>query len=212
MKQAVLFDLDGTLWDTSAPVAAVWQAIGREEYDPSFVMTADTMRGLMGKTMDEICLTVLPDSFAGPAREHLVKRWLDEEIPYIDEHPGTPYPHLREVLAELHEQGYFLYVVSNCQKGYIESFLKSLKLEDDFDGHICWGETNLPKRGSIRVLLERENVRKALYVGDTAMDEEEAKAAGLPFVHAAYGFGKAVSPDAVIHSLPELPPIAKKLL
>ena len=45
---------------------------------------------------------------------------------------------------------------------------------------------------------------EAVYVGDTAGDMTAAHSAGLPFIHAAYGFGTADSPEYVISSFSEL--------
>ena len=52
--------------------------------------------------------------------------------------------------------------------------------------------------------MKRNNLRHAVYVGDTAGDERSARAAGLPFIFAAYGFGQAAAPDAVIGCLRDL--------
>ena len=60
-------------------------------------------------------------------------------------------------------------------------------LISDFD---CFGNTGLPKGQTLRLLCERCNVRDAVYVGDTQGDMEASEQAGLPFVWAAYGFGK----------------------
>ena len=52
--------------------------------------------------------------------------------------------------------------------------------------------------------MERNDIKSAVYVGDTEGDEKASRYAGIPFIYAAYGFGKAVSPDAVIKSIEEL--------
>ena len=44
-----------------------------------------------------------------------------------------------------------------------------------------------------------------MYVGDTSGDEAAAREAGIPFFHAAYGFGKAEAPDRVLQALSALP-------
>ena len=49
------------------------------------------------------------------------------------------------------------------------------------------------------------------YVGDTALDEASAAAAGCPFVHAAYGFGSAVAPLASVHTPGGLPAVLDAL-
>ena len=53
--------------------------------------------------------------------------------------------------------------------------------------------------------------RERTYVGDTQKDQDAARLAGIPFIHAAYGFGKVQAPDAVIRSLAELPDVIDAL-
>jgi phosphoglycolate phosphatase len=55
--------------------------------------------------------------------------------------------------------------------------------------------------------MRRNNVTRAVYVGDTAGDEQSARVAGIPFVFAKYGFGKAVNPDYELDSFENLPRI-----
>ena len=50
-----------------------------------------------------------------------------------------------------------------------------------------------------------------MYVGDTRMDEQSAREAGCPFIHAAYGFGESEAPDAVISAPAELVGLIGKL-
>ena len=60
--------------------------------------------------------------------------------------------------------------------------------------------------------MERNQYSKAVYIGDTIKDERAAKDAQIPFIHAAYGFGTAEAPDAVIHSIDELEAVVEGVL
>jgi phosphoglycolate phosphatase-like HAD superfamily hydrolase len=95
MRKAVIFDLDGTLWDATGCAPAIWNRIFDKHDEVNFKMTKELAASLMGKTMEEI--------------------------------------------------------------------------------------------------------------GDTAGDEEAARYAGIPFIWAGYGFGKAISPDTVLTDIIELP-------
>ena len=108
--------------------------------------------------------------------------------------------------------GYELAIVSNCQRGYVEAFLKGSGLGEMFLDYEEWGRTGLSKGENIRLVMERNGYKKGVYIGDTRKDQEATLQAGLPFVHAAYGFGKSENPDGVIHSLSELPSVIKNLL
>ena len=59
-------------------------------------------------------------------------------------------------------------------------------------------------RNLVLVLELKDYTEKAVYVGDTAGDEQSARDAGIPFIFCAYGFGQAKSPDAIINSFEEL--------
>ena len=74
-------------------------------------------------------------------------------------------------------------------------------------GHLCAGDTGVPKAETLGIAIEKWKLRSPVYVGDTAGDEASAGAAGMPFIHAAYGFGTAVRPACVISSPGELPGI-----
>ena len=58
--------------------------------------------------------------------------------------------------------------------------------------------------------MERNNIKSAVYIGDTDGDEKAARFAGIPFVYAEYGFGNALSPDAVITQIKQLPKCIKE--
>ena len=129
---------------------------------------------------------------------------------YLSEHGGILFPKLEETLAEL-KKHYKLFVVSNCQSGYIEAFIKAHKLEAYFDDTQCWGDNMVPKGENNKFIMERNQIHNAVYVGDTAGDEESARVAGIPFVFAAYGFGEAVAPDYTIEQFSDLPALMQSI-
>ena len=60
--------------------------------------------------------------------------------------------------------------------------------------------------------MERNGLAKAVYVGDTERDMHSAHSAGIPFIHASYGFGKGFAAERAISSFRELPELLDKLL
>ena len=200
----LLFDLDGTLWDSAKEVAESWNIV-MCRYDPDFSpLTPEDLGSLMGKTMDEIAESVLQemDPEEGSA---LFKECEKFEIEYIAEHGGTLFPLVRETLAELQEEGYRMAIISNCQKGYIDAFFRSMNTKQYFCDMEEWGNTKLSKADNIRLVMERNHAEKAIYIGDTEKDQESAKAAGVPFIFASYGFGNAKDPDGTIDQFAQLP-------
>ena len=116
---------------------------------------------------------------------------------------GTLYPNTRETIINLSKK-YKLYIVSNCVKGYIESFLNTSGLKDYFDDYESYGNTLLSKGENIKLVIERNNLKNPIYVGDTNGDIEGARIAGIPFVYASYGFGDVESFDYKIDDISEL--------
>lgn len=201
MKKAIIFDLDGTLWNSSEGVAKVWSNLANE-LGLNTIVTGETMRGCMGKVIEEIFDSIFPEQ-TSEIKSQFLSLCENKECDYLRQHGGALYPNLLEVLQTLHEHR-DLYIVSNCQKGYIESFLTYHKLGVFFRDIECSGNTGQPKASNIQLIMKRNHVKEAIYVGDTAGDQNSAQQAGIPFVYAAYGFGMVDTYDSKINSLQEL--------
>ena len=111
------------------------------------------------------------------------------EIETLDEKGGELYPQLEFVLGELQAR-YKLFIVSNCQNDYIETFLNFSQLGHYFLGHQCYGTRNAPKFENILDIVNDHQLKAPVYVGDTMGDFTSAQKAGVPFIFASYGFGK----------------------
>ena len=207
----LLFDLDGTLWDSAAPVAEAWNEVFQREVPGLPLLTVDDIHGVMGMTMKDISLALYPDQDL-PRRDEVFDICCRHEVEYLYTHCGILYPDFRSVMETLRAQGYDLAVVSNCQTGYVKAFLTSSGASDLFIDYEEWERTGLTKGENIRLVMERNGYSKGVYIGDTKKDQEAALLAGIPFIHAAYGFGTVDSPDGVIHSLSGLPAEIARLL
>lgn len=119
---------------------------------------------------------------------------------------------LEDTLKKLREMGYFLAIVSNCQMGYIEAFLQYHKLGAYFDDTENYGRNLQDKDVNIRLVVERNHLDKAVYVGDIMGDYNSTMKAGLPFIHAAYGFGTVPEGTPRIRDIRELPEIVGTII
>ena len=211
MNKGIIFDLDGTLWDSSKQVVEAWnQALARIT-DINYQITTEDMQAVMGKQMDEIATILFPD-VSKERRTELLNACFAEEETYLTQHGGILYPHLEEVLQLLIQRGYQLFIVSNCQDGYIESFYTYHKLEKYFKDYEDPGRTGLSKGDNIKLIIERNGLDRAIYVGDTKGDYLSTCENGIPFVHASYGFGKVEEAIYSIASIQMLPALADELL
>jgi len=206
----VIFDLDGTLWDSTVPVAESWNIILKRETGKDIgLKPADIMRN-MGKTMDEIAddlFAYLPEE----ERYALARKCEVFENGYITERGATLYDGVEETLKKMQDMGVTMSVVSNCQEGYVKAFLDSMDMWKYFVDYEEWGRTRLLKAGNIRLVMDRNNEDKAIYVGDIQTDADAAHKAGIPCIHAAYGFGEIEDAEGRISSFDELPAVLKKL-
>lgn len=203
MKKAVIFDLDGTLWDASQSVTDSFN-IALEDMGVDRRITLTEMRSQMGKTLEEIAHVFFDCVDPERAVEIMVK-CTDFENTYILSHGGVLYPKLRETLEALKSDGWGVICVSNCQSGYIEAFMGYHKLEDLFDDTECWGNTGRMKADNIRTVIQRNAIERAVYVGDTMGDYNSAMEAGAEFIHAAYGYGSVPEGTLAIDALEKLP-------
>lgn len=210
-EKGILFDMDGTLWDSSEQVTASWNLALRARPETAGVhVTTKQIQSLMGKTMTEIFDRVLPDvDEAG--RKGFAAECCRTENDYLRAHGAVLYPHEAETLETL-SRDYRLFIVSNCQKGYIEAFLGYYGFGRFFADSECFGRTGKSKAENIRLLLARNPLEKAVYVGDTQLDFDSASSAGIPFIHASYGFGTAEQAGNSIRSLSELPAAVSRIL
>ncbi len=200
----LLFDLDGTLWDSAPAVAEAWNEVFRRECPGLKPLTVEDIHGVMGMTMKEISLALYQD-VSIPRRDEIFDICCRHEVEYLYTHCGTLYPDFRAVMETLKAQGYDLAVVSNCQTGYVKAFLISSGASDLFIDYEEWERTGLTKGENIRLVMERNGYTKGIYIGDTKKDQEAALQANVPFILADYGFGTVDSPDGIISSLKDLP-------
>ena len=185
---AILFDLDGTLWDSTVGVAASWTR-GMEKAAPGLrePITDIEFRSCMGLRIPDIGAKVFP-MLHGAARERVIRACLEEEEEWLRQAGGQVYPGVEATLAALHSR-FKLGLVSNCQSGYIENFFRLSSLGGYFDDFESYGATGLRKAENIKLVVSRNNYQNACYVGDMYIDRDAAAAAGLPFVYCRYGFG-----------------------
>lgn len=191
----ILFDLDGTLWDSTEAVTESWCRALKDQPDVRALPTHAQITGVMGMTAEDLTETLMP-YLPLARRMELFDLCAQVENDYLRQHGGVLYEGLTETLETLHKK-LRLAIVSNCNREYIDCFLEAHRLGEYFDDWECIGRSGLQKWENIRLVARRTGILSPVYVGDTVLDREAAEKAGVPFIHAAYGFGKVPGADAV---------------
>lgn len=203
MKRGIIFDMDGTLWDSAENVAKSWDLAVEESGLLKKHITTEDIKSVMGKTMDVIADILFPE-LDKEKRMQLLDVCGERENAYLREHGGILYDGVERTFQKLKEKGYHLAIVSNCQKGYIEAFLDYYKLWDYMEDIQCYGDNLRQKGDNIRLVAERNGFGQAVYVGDIQGDYDASRRAGVDFIHAAYGFGTIDAVVPKIHAFAEL--------
>ncbi len=200
--KAIIFDIDGTLWDVRKEVAMAWADVIRENTDWEITFDAARLGSLFGKTMTEIFNTLYPgvaeDEFAR-IRELIYVR----QNEYLLKYKPALYEGMLDTIKALYEV-YPLYIVTNAQSGYIETLFEATGIGQYFTDWMCFGDTNAPKNVTISRLMERNNITDAIYIGDTQGDAEACRLAGIPMIYASYGLGQVMEPYMTIEKPADL--------
>lgn len=192
----IIFDLDGTLWDSTDIILKVWNGAANEFKEITNEITLEDIQSAMGLLLPDIGKKLYPYLSEEKINE-IVRYCSKTENEYLSVHGAKLYSNLEETLKKL-AKNHKLFIVSNCQAGYIESFFEAHKLGKYFVDFENPGRTGLPKSENIKLIVERNNLKNPVYVGDTLGDRNAAKKAGVPFVFARYGFGNVEDYDYVV--------------
>lgn len=200
--KGIIFDVDGTLWDSTEMVAVAWNKVIKDEGIEHKELEEKDLKKEFGKPMEAIGESLFPEM---PKDEmmKLMEKMLKYENGLVAAGPCVIFEGVQETIKKLSEK-YPLYIVSNCQDGYIEAFLQYSKLGEYFKDFTCPAYTGRLKGENIRIIMERNGLSEAVYVGDTQGDVNSCKEAEIPMIYAAYGFGKVEKADASIQSFDEL--------
>ena len=200
---AVIFDIDGTLTDSTRPIINSWNRHLSALDCRCVYLDEQLAASLMGKTMDEWTLAVLPDLPLSVSRP-ITRAMEAEENEEILTNGTDLYPDVRTTF-ELLSKDHKLFILSNCGKGYIEAVMAHAGIEAYVTDHLCFGDTGLEKPDNLKKMIRDHNLSHPVYVGDTAWDRECCRIVGIPFIFVSWGFGDVPDAEYRADSMKELP-------
>lgn len=199
----IIFDVDGTLWDTTEIVAKAWNRAISEVGKAAPLITSSVLKKEFGKTMDVIADDLFYDA-SESKRKLIINRCCKYEQDALRENTNNLlFPDVKETIRKLSEKCH-LFIVSNCQCGYIELFMKKAGIEKYITDFECFGNTGKGKGENIKLVIKRNNLNDVVYVGDTQGDYEATILAEIPFIFAKYGFGSVENYYLAINEIKEL--------
>ncbi|MEI3789554.1 MULTISPECIES: HAD family hydrolase [unclassified Chryseobacterium] len=186
----LIFDLDGTLWDSRATIIKIWNEVLNKHRLIKKDLKPEDMNQYMGLLADHILKDMVP-GISDQLVHEVLSEIVQEENKILHQYGGILYDGVEKTLKSL-TKNHSLFIVSNCQDGYIESFLAYNKFSDLFADFESYGRTKKPKAENIKLIMERNdlNPENTIYIGDTQTDYNSAKVNHLPFIFCGYGFGK----------------------
>lgn len=212
------FDLDGTLVDSSADLAAALNhALSLDGRPPFAVAQVIPMVGRGTRFMLERGLEA-----SGGGGDELLDRLYPELLAYYDAHiaVGTyPYPGLIAALDALTARGVTLVIVTNKLERLAVKLVEALSLANRFHtiiGGDTMGPGNAkPSAAPIHEMLRRCGGGRAAFVGDSIFDIEAARNASIPSIAVRFGFlaqpVEELGADAVIGHFDELVPTLERM-
>ena len=184
---ALIFDLDGTLWNAASASAKGWNIALRELGLLYIYLSAEDIERVTGNPFEQ-CVKMLLPNISFTEFPNLIQSLDTHEKKIIEDEGGKLYSGVAEGIRELVSH-YRLYLISNCQTWYLECFWKYSKLQNFFSDWDCHGSSHLPKRDMIKKMVNEYRLKEAIYIGDTLGDKQASEEALVDFGYMAYGFG-----------------------
>ena len=189
-KTALFFDLDGTLLDTLEDLFLAVNEMLESYGLPS--RTLDEVRAFVGNGAARLVKLALPGLATDPSVEEAVARFKQIYNRICQDHT-SPYPGVMEALAQLHDTGYPMAVVSNKPDGAVKELCGV-----HFGGFVsvCRGDLEgVPRKPAADMPLAAARelgaaAENCIYIGDSEVDILTAKNAGMVCLSVTWGFRK----------------------
>lgn len=187
-KNTIIFDLDGTLLNTLDDLADSVNYVLEKHHFP--LHSSDKIRQMVGNGIALLIERALPDGRSNPLFDTCLAEFQEYYKAHMQE-KTAPFAGITDLLSALREQGYLLAVVSNKFDAAVKALCRDY-FGDLID--VAIGETatvaRKPAPDTVFTAMQQLNVTPecCIYVGDSDVDIETAKNAGIPCISVTWGF------------------------
>ncbi|GIP38268.1 MTA/SAH nucleosidase [Paenibacillus sp. J31TS4] len=193
--EAMIFDLDGTLFQAETLMIPAYHAAFQEMREEGTFKhetpPEERLLGGLGMLLSQIWQRVMPEE---PEEVHLRANdlLLKHQLLYLEQGEGLLYEGVEETLRALKDDGIRLFVASNGMEDYVKLVTHHKEIASLFEGLYSAGEyQTASKVDLVRILMDKHGIRSAWMVGDRSSDVEAGKKNGLFVVGCDYAtFGK----------------------
>ncbi|HWJ76535.1 MAG TPA: HAD hydrolase-like protein [Niallia sp.] len=217
MKQAIIFDMDGTLFQTDKILEIslddtfqYLQTLGK--WDRSTPI--EEYREIMGVPLPKVWETLMPNHSAED-KELTDRYFLERLLVNIHNGNGGLYPNVKETFQSLIDNEFAIFIASNGLIKYLKAIVDYYQLDEWVTETFSIEQINsLNKSDLVKNILYKYDITKGAVVGDRLSDILAAKDNGLVSIGCHFDFAKEeelIYADMVIKDLSELPNIVNKL-
>lgn len=215
--KAVLFDLDGTLFDTAPDFVVVLNELRQQEQLPPLADT--TIREVVSNGARAMVRLGFGVDEGQTGFDQLRERLLDLYLAHLAKHT-VPFPGIEKLLNQLAEYGIAWGVVTNKPSAYTIPLLQAFAHLPTPGAIICPDDVTNRKPDPEPILLACKRIgcepSEAIYVGDHVRDIQAGRAAGMPTVACSYGYvdsgddPESWNADHLIHNASEIWPLIQQ--
>ncbi|WP_027963698.1 HAD hydrolase-like protein [Halalkalibacillus halophilus] len=210
MNQAVIFDMDGTLFQTNQVLESALEETFeylRKNGQWEGETPLKEYQNIMGVPLPEVWETLLPKQNK-ETQKKVDQLFLANLVKSIEKGKGALYSGTENLLKDLHDQGYDIFIASNGLVDYLDSIVSYYQLNRWVKGvYSIELISSNNKSDLVEKIIEENKVTSGAVVGDRLSDIRAAKDNGLVAIGCSFDFSKPEEmkkADYVITSLNEL--------